>query len=137
VSAFLRSNIFQHLLNFKRKYITNENSVIFWLLSVIGLTCKPNATNTGGLVLLLPYKLLCGGIAGAAAQTLSYPLDVTRRRMQLAMMNEATKKFGFVDFDDKLYSHFNQRRAFGLRNTSLKGNMVTLAGEYLLICRLS
>ncbi|CAG7827662.1 unnamed protein product [Allacma fusca] len=51
-------------------------------------------TNSGGLVLLVPYKLLCGGLAGAVAQTFSYPLDVTRRRMQLAHMNESTKRFG-------------------------------------------
>ncbi|ODN05545.1 Graves disease carrier protein [Orchesella cincta] len=57
-------------------------------------TCKSHSTNTGGLVLLLHAKLLCGGVAGAAAQTVAYPLDVTRRRMQLAMMDEKTKKFG-------------------------------------------
>jgi hypothetical protein len=49
---------------------------------------------TGGLVLLMPAKLLCGGLAGAVAQSVSYPLDVTRRRMQLAMMNPETRKFG-------------------------------------------
>lgn len=48
----------------------------------------------GGLVLLMPAKLLCGGLAGAVAQSFSYPLDVTRRRMQLAMMNPETRKFG-------------------------------------------
>ncbi|CAG2068219.1 unnamed protein product, partial [Timema podura] len=47
-----------------------------------------------GLVLLLPAKLLCGGFAGAVAQSVSYPLDVTRRRMQLAMMNPETRKYG-------------------------------------------
>jgi len=64
------------------------------LFIVIDLTCKSCSSNTGGLVLMIPYKLLCGGVAGAVAQTFSYPLDVTRRRMQLAMMNEHTKKFG-------------------------------------------
>jgi solute carrier family 25 protein 16 len=49
---------------------------------------------SGGLVLLMPAKLLCGGLAGAVAQSFSYPLDVTRRRMQLAMMNPETRKFG-------------------------------------------
>ncbi|OXA43624.1 graves disease carrier protein homolog [Folsomia candida] len=57
-------------------------------------TCKSCSANTGGLVLMVPYKLLCGGVAGAVAQTFSYPLDVTRRRMQLAMTSEHTKKFG-------------------------------------------
>lgn len=50
--------------------------------------------NTGGLVLTVPAKLVCGGIAGAVAQSVSYPFDVTRRRMQLAMMNPETAKFG-------------------------------------------
>lgn len=57
-------------------------------------TCKKCERNTGGLVLLVPAKLLCGGFAGAVAQSFSYPLDVTRRRMQLAMMNPETAKFG-------------------------------------------
>lgn len=48
----------------------------------------------GGLVLTVPAKLLCGGFAGAVAQSISYPLDVTRRRMQLAMMNPETARFG-------------------------------------------
>lgn len=48
----------------------------------------------GGLVLGIPAKLLCGGFAGALAQSFSYPFDVTRRRMQLAMMNPETAKFG-------------------------------------------
>lgn len=52
----------------------------------------------GGLVLTVPAKLLCGGFAGAIAQTFSYPLDVTRRRMQLAYMDPATAKFGYEIF---------------------------------------
>lgn len=58
------------------------------------VTCKKMERNTGGLVLTVPAKLLCGGFAGAVAQSFSYPLDVTRRRMQLAMMNPETAKFG-------------------------------------------
>ncbi|KAJ8975240.1 hypothetical protein NQ317_007360 [Molorchus minor] len=57
------------------------------------LTCKPYDKNTGGLVLSVPAKLICGGLAGAVAQSVSYPLDVTRRRMQLAMMNPDTHHF--------------------------------------------
>lgn len=37
----------------------------------------------GRYTLSVPGKLLCGGLAGALAQTVSYPLDVARRRMQL------------------------------------------------------
>ncbi|KAK2581211.1 hypothetical protein KPH14_008010 [Odynerus spinipes] len=55
--------------------------------------CAKCDRNTGGLVLTLPAKFLCGGFAGAVAQSFSYPLDVTRRRMQLAMMNPATHKY--------------------------------------------
>ncbi|PSN31598.1 Graves disease carrier protein [Blattella germanica] len=36
----------------------------------------------------------CSRNTGAVAQSVSYPLDVTRRRMQLAMMNPETRKFG-------------------------------------------
>ncbi|BFZ17276.1 hypothetical protein BsWGS_20315 [Bradybaena similaris] len=42
--------------------------------------------NAGGIALILPAKLVCGGLAGAIAQTFSYPLDVVRRRMQLSGM---------------------------------------------------
>lgn len=63
------------------------------------MSCRIENSNlfSGGLVLTIPGKLLCGGIAGAVAQSFSYPLDVTRRRMQLAMMNPDTHKFGYVD----------------------------------------
>jgi solute carrier family 25 protein 16 len=57
-------------------------------------TCKKLERNTGGLVLTVPAKLLSGGLAGAVAQSFSYPFDVTRRRMQLAMMHPDTAKFG-------------------------------------------
>ncbi|CAG4951533.1 unnamed protein product [Colias eurytheme] len=60
--------------------------------------CRKCDRNTGGLVLTVPGKLLCGGLAGAAAQSVSYPLDVTRRRMQLAAMDPATRHFGIGMF---------------------------------------
>ncbi|XP_068617625.1 solute carrier family 25 member 16-like [Battus philenor] len=56
--------------------------------------CRKCDRNTGGLVLTVPGKLVCGGLAGAVAQSVSYPLDVTRRRMQLACMDPQTAKFG-------------------------------------------
>ncbi|XP_064418712.1 graves disease carrier protein isoform X2 [Latimeria chalumnae] len=44
---------------------------------------RPSSDNPDVLVLKTHINLLCGGIAGAIAQTISYPLDVARRRMQL------------------------------------------------------
>jgi len=70
----------------------------FETLKYLLMTYLPNWTTTrhysnSGAVLILPAKLICGGMAGAIAQTIAYPLDVTRRRMQLSMMTPDTKKF--------------------------------------------
>lgn len=42
------------------------------------------STETGETVLTPVGGLLCGALAGACSQTVAYPLDVVRRRMQLA-----------------------------------------------------
>ena len=63
-------------------------------LSLIGLPeYTGKKANDGKLVLNVPSKLLCGGVAGAIAQTVSYPLDVTRRRMQLSMTSKESEKY--------------------------------------------
>lgn len=58
----------------------NHNNIIFHCVA-------------GNLILNIPAKLLCGGAAGVVAHIFSYPLDVTKRRMQLAMMNPTTHKY--------------------------------------------
>ncbi|XP_078040953.1 solute carrier family 25 member 16 isoform X2 [Augochlora pura] len=55
--------------------------------------CKTSDKSSGGLVLTIPARLVCGGMAGAVAQSVCYPLDVTKKRMQLAMMNPNTHEF--------------------------------------------
>lgn len=47
---------------------------------------KYSLDNSGTIVLTIPANLCCGGLAGAVAQSCSYPLDVARRTMQLANM---------------------------------------------------
>ncbi|XP_075228355.1 solute carrier family 25 member 16-like isoform X3 [Lycorma delicatula] len=71
-----------------------EKMKLFCMKYAPHVACSPCQRNTGGLVLSVPAKLICGGLAGAVAQSVSYPMDVTRRRMQLAMMNPETRKFG-------------------------------------------
>lgn len=72
-------------------------SLKFFCMKYLPTTlCRKCERNTGGLVLTVPGKLVCGGLAGAVAQSVSYPLDVTRRRMQLACMDAHTAKFGSI-----------------------------------------
>lgn len=65
-------------------------------MSTVNYINKFTNCTSGGVVLTVPAKLFCGGLAGAVAQSFSYPMDVTRRRMQLAMMTPETHKFGYV-----------------------------------------
>lgn len=44
---------------------------------------KLSLDGSGTVVLTIPATLVCGGLAGAMAQTVSYPLDVVRRKMQV------------------------------------------------------
>lgn len=53
---------------------------------------KPSSDNPDVMVLKVHVNILCGGIAGAVAQTVSYPLDVTRRRMQLSAILPDSEK---------------------------------------------
>ncbi|XP_013881595.1 solute carrier family 25 member 16 [Austrofundulus limnaeus] len=55
---------------------------------------RPSSDNPDILVLKPHINLLCGGVAGAFAQTVSYPLDVARRRMQLGTALPDSDKCG-------------------------------------------
>ena len=58
-------------------------------------TTKPAVDGSGTPVLNIPANLLAGGMAGAVSQTVSYPLDVSRRHMQLAgMMSDNSRPLG-------------------------------------------
>ncbi|XP_075228346.1 solute carrier family 25 member 16-like isoform X2 [Lycorma delicatula] len=86
-----------------------EKMKLFCMKYAPHVACSPCQRNTGGLVLSVPAKLICGGLAGAVAQSVSYPMDVTRRRMQLAMMNPETRKFGgyVIKFTGTCFFYFN------------------------------
>lgn len=50
-------------------------------------------SKTGELTLKTQSRLLFAAISAAIANTVGYPLDVTRRRMQLALLSSDTAKF--------------------------------------------
>lgn len=69
-------------------------------------TCHSSPQNTSGLVLNLPTTLFCGGMAGAIAQSFSYPMDVIRRRMQLANVTPETagsRSLGMIETLKNIY----------------------------------
>ncbi|XP_053161316.1 solute carrier family 25 member 16 isoform X1 [Hemicordylus capensis] len=72
---------------------------------------RPSLDNPDVLVLKTHVNLLCGGIAGAIAQTISYPLDVTRRRMQLgAILPDSDKCLTMVQTLKYVYGNHGIRR---------------------------
>jgi len=59
------------------------------------------------------YKLVCGAGAGITAQTLTYPGDVLRRRMQAnGMMGERPVYHGILDCFKKILKHEGFRGFF-------------------------
>ena len=56
-----------------------------------------------GISLDVERKLICGGIAGAIAQTFTYPFDVIRRRMQVTNSPDSKFKYsGSFDAANKI-----------------------------------
>lgn len=84
------------VLTRKLEYLTKENDIINKKKS------DPNElVNTSRYYdLTVPGKLICGGLTGVVAQTITYPLDVVRRHMQLATMltdSAVRQKMGIYD----------------------------------------
>lgn len=81
-----------------------------------GVLGRPSSDNPNVMVLKAHVNLMCGGIAGAFAQTISYPLDVARRRMQLgSALAEADK---YVTMSKTLRYVYDQH---GLRRGLYRG----------------
>lgn len=72
---------------------------------------RPSSDNPEVLVLKTHVNLLCGGMAGAIAQTISYPLDVARRRMQLgAVLPDSEKCRSLVQTLRYVYHQYGFQR---------------------------
>uniref|UniRef100_A0A8C8T775 Solute carrier family 25 (mitochondrial carrier, Graves disease autoantigen), member 16 n=1 Tax=Peromyscus maniculatus bairdii TaxID=230844 RepID=A0A8C8T775_PERMB len=72
---------------------------------------RPSSDNPNVLVLRTHVNLLCGGVAGAIAQTISYPFDVTRRRMQLGtVLPESEKCLTMRETMKYVYGHHGIRK---------------------------
>ncbi len=56
-------------------------------------TTKKSIDGSGTTVLNIPSNLITGGMAGALSQSISYPLDVCRRHMQLEGMRSDTPHY--------------------------------------------
>ncbi|XP_063968809.1 solute carrier family 25 member 16-like [Lytechinus pictus] len=67
-------------------FYTYETTKIFLLTKGPPQFSKPIPNNPSERMLIIPANLCVGGIAGAIAQTITYPLDMVRRIMQLGHM---------------------------------------------------
>lgn len=64
-----------------------------FLIRKVSHTTKQSLDGSGTIVLNIPANLLTGGMAGAISQSISYPLDVCRRYMQLEGMRSQTPHY--------------------------------------------
>ncbi|OBS78951.1 hypothetical protein A6R68_18637 [Neotoma lepida] len=98
-------------------YYLGVSFFTFGTLKSVGLSYapallgRPSSDNPNVLVLKTHVNLLCGGVAGAIAQTISYPFDVTRRRMQLgAVLPEFEKCLTMRETMKYVYGHHGIRK---------------------------
>ncbi|XP_031591084.1 graves disease carrier protein [Oreochromis aureus] len=72
---------------------------------------RPSSDNPDVLILKTHVNLLCGGVAGAIAQTASYPLDVARRRMQLgSVLPDSEKCVSLIKTLKYVYNTFGVKK---------------------------
>lgn len=90
--AGLSFSTYEHI----KKFLLNNR--------VSGLSVASNNDNssktykqTNMYELTVPGKLICGALTGVVAQTITYPVDVVRRHMQLAVMLKNSSVKEFVD----------------------------------------
>ena len=67
----------------------------------IALLCEYQIQNMTGRDLTTIERMQCGAISGLFAQTMTYPLEVTRRRMQTLGVVGADTAFGNLGVQDK------------------------------------
>nr|XP_042712882.1 DNA replication ATP-dependent helicase/nuclease DNA2 isoform X3 [Chrysemys picta bellii] len=125
----------QHVANYNKltprphlgfSFFTFSTLKSIGLAQAPNLLGRPSLDNPEVLVLKTHVSLLYGGMAGAIAQTISYPLDVTRRRMQLGAALPDADKCLFqkraVDFCDTTLSKGLNNRYCVLRVNIIQKN---------------
>lgn len=88
-----------------------------WLMQHMRHTCtRQSLDGSGTVVLNISASLFCGGMSGAFSQTVSYPFDVARRRMQLEGMISESPVYRSV-FETLGYTY----RMFGITQGLYRG----------------
>ncbi|KAI9321898.1 mitochondrial carrier domain-containing protein [Dichotomocladium elegans] len=118
------------LFNFYRGFLPTVAGIIPYAgISFLTYTSLTKWTQTNSVVasytrdgkkLKTWAELVCGGIAGVLSQTASYPLEVTRRRMQVSGLLSPEKFAGFLETAQCIY-----------RTKGIKGFYVGLSIGYM------
>jgi solute carrier family 25 phosphate transporter 23/24/25/41 len=100
--SFLYEEAYIYILGFSKNFI-REEIITIWSLQIpyVGLNFAVYESLKDWLIKTRPYglvedselsvttRLACGAVAGTIGQTIAYPLDVIRRRMQMVGWKDA------------------------------------------------